>query len=668
MLDTQKVSCPRVTDLMGISSDLLPGTRVNPTLAPAASRAFSCRSRSGSYVPPWRLHDVASSYEHLWLYNPCTSTQTFIVTLVLVCCIVSIHLWISSQGFRFLNHENWPLTVGMEGKRAFTSAARALRTSRSCRRNVGQSRRWQSTSTGNATTHTPKAFWTTGRVALLTAFTGSLTYLYGISDTSSHVRGASGSLASSKPVYATKAELEKAVAELRDLFGEDAISTDDEDLHRHGYSEWSSINIDTLPVAVAYPRSTEEVSQIAKACHKYKIPIIPYSGGSSLEANFSAPFGGVSVDFTFMDKVLALRPDDMDLTCQPAVGWMTLNEQIKDSGLFFPVDPGPSAMIGGMVGTSCSGTNAVRYGTMKEWVVNLTVVLADGTIITTKRRPRKSAAGYNLTGLFVGSEGTLGLVTEITLKLAVIPQETSVAVCSFPSLRAAAATAMSVVRSGIPIAAMEIMDDVQMNVVNRAGATKKKWKETPTLFFKFSGTPGAVKEHTQQVKALSRHQGGDEFEFASNAEEQKALWSARKEALWSMLALRREGDDVWSTDAAVPLSRLADIIEISKKELDDLGLFASALGHIGDGNFHTSIMYNKNDPEERKKVEDCVHRMVDLALEMEGTCTGEHGIGLGKKDSLVQELGLDTIGVMKKIKASLDPLAIMNPGKVFDLP
>ncbi|KAK5117492.1 hypothetical protein LTR85_008877 [Meristemomyces frigidus] len=498
--------------------------------------------------------------------------------------------------------------------------------------------------------------------------TRSLTYLYCINDTSSFLsQNPAAARKPYVPVYAKKAELERAVAELRGQLGEDAISTDDEDLHRHGYSEWSSINIDVLPVAVAYPKTTEEVSQIAKACYQHKIPMIPYSGGSSLEANFAAPFGGVSVDFCFMDKVLALRPDDMDLTCQPAVGWMSLNEQIAHSGLFFPVDPGPSAMIGGMVGTSCSGTNAVRYGTMKEWVVNLTVVLADGTVIKTKRRPRKSAAGYNLTGLFVGSEGTLGLVTEITLKLAVIPQETSVAVVNFPSLRSAAATAMSVVRTGIPIAAMEIMDEVQMGVVNKAGATKKKWKETPTLFFKFSGTPGAVKEHIEQVRELSRKQGGGDFDFTRDAEEQKALWSARKEALWSMMALRREGDDVWSTDVAVPLSRLADIIEISKKEMDDLGLFASALGHIGDGNFHESIMFNKNDPEERRKVQECVYRMVDRALEMEGTCTGEHGIGLGKKASLVKELGLDTIGVMKKIKASLDPLGIMNPGKIFDL-
>jgi D-lactate dehydrogenase (cytochrome) len=461
--------------------------------------------------------------------------------------------------------------------------------------------------------------------------------------------------------------MEKAIKELESQLSEDAITTDDEELLRHGYSEWSSINIETLPVAVAYPTSTEEVQQIARVCSKYKIPMIPYSGGSSLEANFSAPHGGISIDFVHMDKVLALRPDDLDITVQPGLGWMKLNDDIKSSGLFFPVDPGPSAMIGGMVGTGCSGTNAFRYGTMREWVINLTVVLADGTIIKTRRRPRKSAAGYNLTSLFVGSEGTLGIVTEITLKLTPIPQQTSVAVVGFPSIRHAASCAQSIIRSGIPVAAMEVMDEVQMGVVNKAGFVERKWKEVPTLFFKFSGTPNAVKEHISQVKAISNINKGSDFEFTSDEQEQHALWSARKESLWSMLAMKREGDEVWSTDVAVPLSHLADIIAMSKEEMDELGLFASVLGHIGDGNFHESILYRRSDPQERRKVEECVYRMVDRALEMEGTCTGEHGVGIGKKESLVKELGLETVGVMQKIKASLDPEGLMNPGKVFDL-
>jgi len=515
----------------------------------------------------------------------------------------------------------------------------------------------------SAPVHSPKVFWTTGRVLLFSAFTGTAAYLFGINDASQLQLPWT---TSAGPQYASKKDMEKAINELRAAFGEDAISTDDEDLHRHGYSEWSSINIDQLPVAVAYPKSTEEVSQLARVCHRYKIPMIPYSGGSSLEANFSAPFGGMSIDFTFMDQVLALHADDMDVVVQPSVPWMDLNDQIKDSGLFFPVDPGPSARIGGMVGTSCSGTNAVRYGTMKEWVINLTVVLADGTVIKTRKRPRKSSAGYNLTNLFVGSEGTLGLVTEITLRLAVIPQETSVAVVTFPTIRDAAAAASKVLRAGIPVAAMEIMDDVQMGVINKAGSTHRKWKEVPTMFFKFSGTKAGVRENIQLVRDISKkHKSGD-FEFAKTVEEGKQLWSARKESLWSMMAIRREGDEVWSTDVAVPISRLPDIIEISKKEMDDLGLFASILGHIGDGNFHESIMYNSKDPKERAAVEKCVHDMVDRALEMEGTCTGEHGIGLGKKASLQKELGLDTINVMRSIKGALDPHWLMNPGKIMD--
>lgn len=319
-----------------------------------------------------------------------------------------------------------------------------------------------------------------------------------------------------------------------------------------------------------------------------------------------------------MDQILELHEDDMDVVVQPSVPWMTLNEKIRHSGLFFPVDPGPSAKIGGMVGTSCSGTNAVRYGTMKEWVINLTVVLADGTIIKTRKRPRKSSAGYNLTGLFVGSEGTLGLVTEITLKLAVIPQETSVAVVTFPTIRAAAAAASQIMRQGVPVAAMEVMDDVQMGVINKSGSTKRKWKEVPTMFFKFSGTKAGVQENIGLVRQISREHKSGDFIFATGQEEQKELWSARKEALWSMLALRKEGDEVWSTDVAVPFSRLPEIIEISKKEMDDLGLFASCLGHIGDGNFHESILYDRQDPKQRAAVEKVIYDMVDRALEMEG--------------------------------------------------
>jgi D-lactate dehydrogenase (cytochrome) len=356
-------------------------------------------------------------------------------------------------------------------------------------------------------------------------------------------------------------ESQQAIEELRGILGEDAISTDDEDLRYHGYSEWSTINIDQLPVAVAYPKSTDEVSQIALACTRYKVPMIPYSGGSSLEGNFSTPFGGMSIDFAYMSDILAVHEDDMDCVVQPCVGWMDLNNALKKTGLFFPVDPGPSAMIGGMVGTGCSGTNAMRYGTMREWVLSLTVVLADGRIIKTRKRPRKSAAGYNLNGLFVGSEGTLGIVTEITLKLAVIPQEVKVGVATFPTIRDAASAAMQAIRSGIQLGAMEIMDDVQMNVINRAGATPyRKWDEVPTLFFKFTGTKAGVEDSVRLVMDITKSNKSKDFIFAKTDKEAHDLWTARKESLWSMLSLRKEGDEVWSTDVCTPISRLPDMI------------------------------------------------------------------------------------------------------------
>ncbi|KAJ4865060.1 FAD binding domain-containing protein [Trichoderma breve] len=473
--------------------------------------------------------------------------------------------------------------------------------------------------------------------------------------------------------FANRTEMKEAISDIVWELGneKDIISTDPDDLHAHGYSSWSSVNPDELPVAVAYPRNTEQVATIVRVCHRHRVPVVAYSGGTSLEGNFSAPYGGVSIDFAYMNNIIQVNKDDMDVVVQPSVGWRDLNTELEKqgTGLFFPVDPGPTAKIGGMIGTNCSGTNAVRYGTMKDWVINLTVVLSDGQIIKTRRRPRKSSAGYNLNSLFVGSEGTLGIVTEATLKLAVIPEQTSVAVVNFPSIRHAASAAASVMQAAIPVQCLEIMDEVQMRVVNLSGFTSPRvWVEKPTLFFKFAGTKAAVQEHIKLVEKITEANKGGDFEFAKDKQEQELLWSARKESLWSMLALRKEGEDVWSTDVAVPFSRLADIIEISKKEMDELGLFASILGHIGDGNFHESIMYNKENESERAKVEACVKNMVRLAIEMEGTCTGEHGVGWGKKESLLWEVGSETVGVMATIKKSLDPRWILNPGKIMDVP
>ena len=387
----------------------------------------------------------------------------------------------------------------------------------------------------------------------------------------------------------SQTNLQAAWTDFVDIVGEDNVSTNEGDLQSHSGSDWSSYTTKEheKPFLVVYPSTTEEVSKIVKICHDRRIPVTAYSGGTSLEGHFSATRGGICIDFSRMDKIIKLHKEDLDVAVQPALGWELLNEELAKEGLFFPPDPGPGAMIGGMVGTGCSGTNAYRYGTMKEWVLSLTMVLADGTVIHTRQRPRKSSAGYDLTRMFIGSEGTLGLVTEATLKVTVKPKSESVAVASFSTIREAAECVSRVVREGVPIAAVEILDDVQMRCINESGSTSKSWKEAPTLFFKFSGTPSAVKEHIGLVQKLAKSKGSKSFDFAKNADEASELWSARKEALWSVMAKRRdESDHVWTTDVAVPISRLPDIIEETKEDMSSSGLLAAMVGHVGDGNFH----------------------------------------------------------------------------------
>lgn len=389
--------------------------------------------------------------------------------------------------------------------------------------------------------------------------------------------------------------LEAAWTDFRDIVGEENITTEPSELASHSGSEWSSHPSlpGDRPFCVVRPASTEDVSEIMKICHRRRIPVTAYSGGTSLEGHFAATRGGICIDFSRMDKILKLHKDDLDVVVQPAVGWESLNEELADQGLFFPPDPGPGAMIGGMVGTGCSGTNAYRYGTMKEWVLGLTVVLADGTIVKTKQRPRKSSAGYDLTRVFVGSEGTLGLVTEATLKVTVKPQNTSVAVCTFGTVREAANAVFKVVGEGVPIAAIELLDDVQMRCINDAGQTSRSWKEAPTLFFKFSGTPAGVKEQISIVQRLAKGSGSRSFEFAKTKDEADELWSARKEALWSVMAKRKaDGDHVWTTDVAVPISRLPDIVEETKDAVSKSGLTGAIVGHVGDGNFHSKHFHH----------------------------------------------------------------------------
>lgn len=392
-----------------------------------------------------------------------------------------------------------------------------------------------------------------------------------------------------EPKHNTKLEnMQAAWADFVKILGKDNVSTLDSDRDQHATSDWSSHKAkeDERPFCVVFPSTTEEVSEVMKICHQRRIPVVGYSGGTSLEGHFTPTRRGVSIDFGRMDKVIKLHKEDLDVVVQPAVGWEKLNEQLGEDGLFFPPDPGPGAMIGGMIGTGCSGTNAYRYGTMREWVLGLTVVLADGTIIKTRQRARKSSAGYDLTKLFIGSEGTLGLVTEATLKVTVKPESTSVAVCTFPSIRHAADCVGKVVGQGVPVAAVEILDDNQMKCINDAGMTSRSWKEAPTLFFKFGGTPGGVKEQVAQVQGLAKQAGCQSFEFAKNKDEIDELWSARKEALWSTMAVKKDGDRVWTGDVAVPMSLLPKLIEETKADIEKSGLFGSIVGHVGDGNFH----------------------------------------------------------------------------------
>ena len=384
--------------------------------------------------------------------------------------------------------------------------------------------------------------------------------------------------------------MEAAWADFVQVVGKENVSTLEADIAHHSGSEWSTHipEESERSFLVVYPSSTEEVSAIMKICHKRLIPVTGYSGGTSLEGQFAATKGGICIDFGRMGKILKLHKEDMDVVVQPAVGWEMLNAELAKDNLFFPPDPGPGAMIGGMVGTGCSGTNAYRYGTMREWVLSLTVVLADGTIIKTRQRPRKSSAGYDLTKMFIGSEGTLGLVTEATLKLTTKPNSTSVAVSSLGTIKEAADCVAKVVGEGVPIAAIEILDDVQMKCINDSGQTEKAWKEAPTLFFRFAGTPSAVKEQIGIVKQLAKRTGSKTFEFARNQAEQAELWSARKLALWTVSAMREdETEHVWTGDVAVPISRLPDIIEETKDDVTRSGLFTSIVGHVGDGNFHS---------------------------------------------------------------------------------
>ena len=424
---------------------------------------------------------------------------------------------------------------------------------------------------------------------------------------------------------------------------------------QHGQDE--SYHEGRAPDAVVFPRSTEEISEIVKLCAAHSVPVIPFGTGTSLEGHVAALHGGVCLDVSEMNEIIHVNSEDMDVTVQTGVTRKQLNENLRDTGLFFPVDPGADASIGGMAATRASGTNAVRYGTMRENVLSLTVVLPSA------RRARKSAAGYDLTRLFVGSEGTLGVITEVTVRLYGIPEAISAAVTGFPDLESAVNTVILTIQSGIPVARIELLDEVQMDAINKYADFDYAVK--PTLFFEFHGSPAGVKEQVEAVEAIADDFGASHFQWATETEDRNRLWQARHDAYYAAIALR-PGTKGMATDVCVPISRLAECILETKKDIDGNGLLAPIVGHVGDGNFHLTIMMDQNDAEEMKRVKELSERLVMRALAMDGTCTGEHGVGYGKVPFLIAEHG-DAMSVMRAMKQALDPDNIMNPGKLVNL-
>jgi D-lactate dehydrogenase (cytochrome) len=431
---------------------------------------------------------------------------------------------------------------------------------------------------------------------------------------------------------------------------------------QHGRDE-SSFQVPP-PAGVVFAESTDDVSAAVALANKHHVPVIPFGVGSSLEGHLLAVQGGISLDVSRMNKVLSINAEDLTVTVQPGVTRKQLNEEIKSTGLFFPIDPGADASIGGMSATRASGTNAVRYGTMRDNVLSLEVVTASGDVIRTGSRAKKSSAGYDLTRLFVGSEGTLGVITEVTVKLYPLPEAVSAAICSFPSLEAAVHTTIQTIQLGVPIARVELIDVNSVRLVNNY--SKLTLKEQPLLLMEFHGSPASVKEQAETVQAIASDNGGESFEWASTPEERSRLWTARHNSYFAAVQ-SRPGCRCISTDTCVPISRLADCLLDSVAEADASGIPYFLVGHVGDGNFHFGYLIDPNSAEERATAEALNHKLVSRALSLEGTCTGEHGIGLHKIDFLVNEAGAGAVEMMRTLKRALDPHNIMNPGKIFTL-
>ncbi|MBM80517.1 MAG: FAD-binding oxidoreductase [Planctomycetaceae bacterium] len=455
---------------------------------------------------------------------------------------------------------------------------------------------------------------------------------------------------------------ESTIEQLRQILG-DRLSIEDAELDEHAKDV--SHHEPQRPIAVAHPESTEEVAAIVGICSKNEVPIIPFGTATAVEGGVVAIHGGVSIDLRGMNRILRVAERDMDATVEAGVTRVQLNEHLSElsSRLHFPVDPGADASLGGMAATRASGTAAVKYGTMRENVLALKVVLADGSVIETGTRVRKSSAGYDLTHLMVGSEGTLGIITGLTLKLTRLPEAMSAAVCAFPDIESAVNAVIDVMSEGVPMARVELLDEVQMDAVNRYSGLD--YQLTPTLFFEFHGSSTAVVEDTEYVMEITKRYGAADFQWAYEEEDRQRLWQARHDGFYATLGLR-EGSVGYVTDVCVPVSQLAEAIMRTKRELESTNIPAPLFGHVGDGNFHVVFPIDPNSPEELAEVQSLSQRIVDHALELDGTCSGEHGIGIGKLESLKKEHGAG-VDVMRAIKRALDPNNIMNPGKVIEM-
>ncbi len=429
---------------------------------------------------------------------------------------------------------------------------------------------------------------------------------------------------------------------------------------QHGRDE--SKHEPMLPDGVVFAESTEEVAAVVRLCREHRVPVIPYGVGSSVEGHVLAVHGGISIDLSGMNRVLSIHAEDLDVTVQAGVTRKQLNDELKGTGLFFPIDPGADATLGGMAATRASGTNAVRYGTMRENVLSLTVITPEGKIVRTGSRARKSSAGYDLTRLFVGSEGTLGIITELTVKLYPIPEAMSAAVCAFPSVDAAVDTVIQTIQLGVPVARVELLDALTLQAINRY--SKTTLPEAPTLFFEFHGSDSGVQEQAELTQEIAQGNGGQDFQWATRQEDRSRLWQARHDAYFACLQLK-PGARCFPTDVCVPISRLAECIHATNEDIAQVSLPIALFGHVGDGNFHLVVLVDTDNPKEMAEGEWISQRVVERAIAMEGTCTGEHGIGLGKQHYLLQEHGEDGVALMRTLKTALDPLNLMNPGKIL---